>query len=307
MAASLAAFMGESRPRRTATALQPACSTGWHDRSMHGSIADALDTTSEWGTQHAALAVVGPDGDLATSGDGTRELPWASVTKPVIAYTVLRAVEQGSVTLDEPLGPPGATVRHLLAHASGLPPESETPISAPERTRIYSNVGFDLLGQLLAERARLPIATVVTQEVLDPLGMTHTRLVGGAAAGMSGPLVDLARFGRELLRPTLVGPATLATATTLAFPGLAGVLPGLGRYEPLDWGLGFELRDAKHPHWTGTTNSPETFGHFGASGTFLWVDPVAGIALACLTDRPFGPWALEAWPALSDAVLAALA
>jgi CubicO group peptidase (beta-lactamase class C family) len=122
---------------------------------------------------------------------------------------------------------------------------------------------------------------------------------------MTGPLVDLAWLGRELLRPTLLKSATLATAVTVAFPGLAGVLPGLGRYDPLDWGLGFELRDAKAPHWTGRTNSPETFGHFGASGTFLWVDPIADLALACLTDRPFGPWALEAWPALSDAVLEA--
>ena len=303
---SLAVRTGESRPRRTTAALQPACSTGWHDPSMHGSIADALGATRDWGAGHAALAVVGPDAVLGTIGDGARELPWASVTKPVVAYAVLRAVEQGSVSLDEPLGPPGSTVRHLLAHASGLPPESTTPISAPERTRIYSNAGFDLLGQLLADRARLPVAQVVEQEVLEPLGMTHTRLVGRPAAGMHGSLADLASFARELLRPTLVSTVTLEHATTLAFPGLAGVLPGFGRYEPLDWGLGYELRDAKQPHWTGTANSPETFGHFGASGTFLWVDPVVGIALACLTDRPFGPWALEAWPAVADAVLAAV-
>lgn len=273
---------------------------------MHGSIDDALAVVRTWGIDHVALTVVGPDGDLATIGDGSRELPWASVTKPVVAYAVLRAVEQGSVSLDEPLGPPGATVRHLLAHASGLPPETLTPISPPERTRIYSNIGFDLLGELLADRAGLRIAEVVAEEVLRPLGMARTRLVGRPAAGMHGSLDDLARFARELLRPTLVGAATLADATTVAFPGLAGVLPGLGRYEPLDWGLGFELRDAKQPHWTGTANSPDTFGHFGASGTFLWADPVAGIALACLTDRPFGSWALEAWPTVSDAVLAAL-
>jgi CubicO group peptidase (beta-lactamase class C family) len=273
---------------------------------MHGSVDAALAAVRTWGTDHAALTVVGPDGDLATIGDGTRELPWASVTKAVVAYAVLRAVEQGIVSLDEPLGPPGATVRHLLAHASGLPPETLTPISPPERTRIYSNIGFDLLGELLVERAGQRIGDVVAQDVLRPLGMTRTRLVGRPAAGMHGSLDDLARFARELLRPTLVGAATLASATTVAFPGLAGVLPGLGRYEPLDWGLGFELRDAKQPHWTGMANSPETFGHFGASGTFVWVDPMAGIALACLTDRPFGPWALDAWPTVSDAVLAAL-
>ena len=90
----------------------------------------------------------------------------------------------------------------------------------------------------------------------------------------------------------------------MQFPGLTGVLPGFGRMEPNDWGLGFELRDGKHPHWTGSRNSPATFGHFGRSGTFLWVDPERRVALGVLTDEPFGDWAVAAWPALSDAVLA---
>jgi CubicO group peptidase (beta-lactamase class C family) len=89
----------------------------------------------------------------------------------------------------------------------------------------------------------------------------------------------------------------------VAFPGLVGVLPGFGRQDPNDWGLGPELRDHKSPHWTGSHNSPRTFGHFGQAGGFLWVDPEAGLACACLTDRPFGPWAAEAWPALADDVL----
>ena len=91
----------------------------------------------------------------------------------------------------------------------------------------------------------------------------------------------------------------------MQFPGLVGVLPDWGRYEPLDWGLGFELRDAKSPHWTGTRASPRTFGHFGGSGTFLWVDPDARLALACLTDRAFGDWAKAAWPRLADDVSSA--
>jgi CubicO group peptidase (beta-lactamase class C family) len=76
--------------------------------------------------------------------------------------------------------------------------------------------------------------------------------------------------------------------------------------EPNDWGLGFELKDGKRPHWTGELNSPATFGHFGRSGTFLWIDPDAGIGLACLTDREFDDWAKAAWPRLSDSVLAEL-
>jgi CubicO group peptidase (beta-lactamase class C family) len=74
--------------------------------------------------------------------------------------------------------------------------------------------------------------------------------------------------------------------------------------EPNDWGLAFELRDRKSPHWTGTLASPRTFGHFGASGTFLWVDPDAALACALLADREFGNWAKEAWPRFSDAVYA---
>jgi CubicO group peptidase (beta-lactamase class C family) len=132
--------------------------------------------------------------------------------------------------------------------------------------------------------------------------MSGTRLAGTPAAGAVGPLRDLAALGRELLAPTLV-PDLLARATTTAFPGLTGVLPGFGRQDPNDWGLGFEIRDGKRPHWTGRTNSAATFGHFGQSGSFLWVDPAAGVACACLTDRPFGEWAATCWPELSDQVV----
>ncbi len=97
--------------------------------------------------------------------------------------------------------------------------------------------------------------------------------------------------------------STLALATAVAFGGLPGVLPGFGRYDPCDWGLGVEVRGSKAPHWTGTGNSPSTFGHFGQAGGFVWVDPDAGLAAASLSDRDFGPWARTAWPALSDAVV----
>jgi CubicO group peptidase (beta-lactamase class C family) len=118
-----------------------------------------------------------------------------------------------------------------------------------------------------------------------------------------GPLSDLLVLAAELQVPRLVAASTLGAATTVAFPGLAGVLPGFGRFDPCDWGLGFELRDAKTPHWTGTRNGSATFGHFGQSGAFVWVDPDAGLACAAACDRAFGPWATTAWPELADAVL----
>jgi len=135
------------------------------------------------------------------------------------------------------------------------------------------------------------------------VGLAATRLEGSPAWGAVGPLEDLLALGRELLAPRFVAEETIAEATAVAFPGLVGVLPGFGRQDPNDWGLGFEVRDRKSPHWTGTRSSPSTFGHFGRAGAFLWVDPDAGLACACLTDREFDDWAVGAWPALSDAVL----
>jgi hypothetical protein len=114
---------------------------------------------------------------------------------------------------------------------------------------------------------------------------------------------DLLALAAELLAPTIVSPATLAAATDVAFPGLRGVLPGYGRFDPCDWGLGFEVKGTKDPHWTGTRTTAETFGHFGRAGGFLWVDPVAGLACATLSNRDFGPWAVTEWSTLADAVV----
>ena len=267
---------------------------------------EALMQVDEWPPEHAAVAVVGPDGVRAWRGDESREYRWASITKLVTALAVLVAAEEGVVDLDEAAGPPGATVRHLLAHASGLPFDGTVPIAQPGERRIYSNTGFELLAQHLAARAEMAFEEYLTEAVLAPLEFSG-ELRGSAASGLYGTLLDLTDLARELLAPTLVSAETLDEATTVNFPGLDGVLPDFGRMSPNDWGLGFELRDAKTPHWTGGSNSPRTFGHFGGSGTFLWVDPDARLALGFLGDLDFDQWkdeAKEVWPALSDAVLA---
>jgi CubicO group peptidase (beta-lactamase class C family) len=264
---------------------------------------NALRQIEDWPAATAA-AVVLHDGDEAASrGPRDRVLRWASVTKLVTAMAALVAAEEGVVDLDEPAGPEGSTVRHLLAHASGLPFEPGAPDGRPGRRRVYSNVGFEVLAAHIAARAEMEFSKYLAEGVLRPLGM-RSELRGSPASELFGTLDDLQRLARELQRPTLVAPETLAEATSVQFPGLAGVLPDLGRMDLNDWGLGFELRDEKSPHWTGMRNSPRTFGHFGGSGTFLWVDPDAGVALGVLTDLDFGDWAKEAWPRLSDAVLA---
>lgn len=268
---------------------------------------EALDQIGSWPAPTAAVGVVSREGVIDERGPRDVVLRWASVTKLLTAYAVLIAAEEGVLDVDEPAGPSGSTVRHLLAHASGLPFEGDVPIAGPGERRIYSNTGFDLLGTTVAERADMPFGDYLRAAVLEPLGLAGADLRGRPSEGIWGTLVDLVAFGRELLEPTLVAPETLAEATAVAFPGLVGVLPGLGRQDPNDWGLGFEIKGAKRPHWTGASNSPRTFGHFGGAGTFLWVDPHVHAACACLTDLEFGEWAIAAWPPLADAVLAELA
>ncbi len=266
---------------------------------------DPLALVDSCQTQGGAVAVVGGTDRtvLAVGGDVLRSSRWASVTKLATALAVLVAVEEEVLDLDEPAGPPGATVRHLLAHASGLAFDEERTLAPPGRRRIYSNTGFEVLGTFLATRVAMPFERYLYEAVTEPLGLEGTRLEGSPAAGLVGPLDDLSRLAAELLAPTLVAPTTLRLATTVAFPGLAGVLPGFGFHGAQDWGLGFEVRDGKWPHWTGSRCSPATFGHFGASGSFLWVDPGIGLACAALSGRPFGAWARHAWPALSDTVI----
>ncbi|MFZ1880280.1 MAG: serine hydrolase domain-containing protein [Gaiellaceae bacterium] len=261
---------------------------------------DALRQIDGWPCEHAAVGVTGAV--EAAHGDAGLRFPWASVTKLATVVAVLVAAEEGLVDLDEPAGPPGSSLRHLLAHASGLPFDAGAPIARPGTRRIYSNYGFEVAAALVAERAEMTFAEYFGATWAG----TAILLEGSAGSGASGTVADLLELARELQAPRRIAAETLAEATMVQFPGLVGVLPGFGRQDPNDWGLGFELRDGKSPHWTGARNSHATFGHFGRSGTFLWVDPEAGLALGCLTDLAFGDWAADAWPRLSDAVVASM-
>lgn len=267
----------------------------------------ALDAIADWPVPTAAAAVVGPSGVLAEHGDTAHRFALASVTKPLVARAVQIAIEEGVVELDAAAGPPESTVRHLLAHTSGYSMHTDHVMSPPGKRRIYSNYGFGVAAETVGKEADIEFGRYLAEAVFEPLGMTFSELEGGAAAagyGGTSTVADLAVFAADLLRPALVSAEMHADATAVQFPGLNGVLPGFGVQRPNDWGLGFEIRDAKSPHWTGAANSARTYGHFGQSGTFIWVDPDRDLALVALTDREFGDWAYERWPALSDAVIA---
>lgn len=265
-----------------------------------------LDVIADWPVPAASAAVIGRFGVLAAYGDGAREYRLASVTKPLVARAAQVAVEEGVVDLDSPAGPPGATVRHLLSHASGYSMHSAQTLAEPGTRRVYSNFGFGVLAETIESQSGIEFGRYLSEAVFEPLGMTASRLDGGAAAAGFGGIStvdDLVVFAADLLAPRTVSAQLHAEAISVQFPGLTGVLPGFGVQRPNDWGLGFEIRDDKSPHWTGTRNSPRTFGHFGQTGTFLWVDPARELSLVVLTARDFDEWAKPLWPALSDEVL----
>jgi CubicO group peptidase (beta-lactamase class C family) len=271
---------------------------------------EVLRQVEGWGdtyqVPHAGVVIVSGQGPVAQTGDVDVPLRLASVTKLLTAYAVLIGVEEGALGLDDPAGPPGATVRHLLAHTAGYAFESDSGVIAqPGTRRIYSNRGIEELAKHFATASGIPFEEYLAEAVLEPLGMARTELRGSPAYAGWSPAADVARFAGELLAPTLLAPETVTAMVTVQFPGLTGVLPGIGRFDPLDWGLGTERNFGRPKHWSGQNVPGTAFGHFGGSGTFLWADHGLGLATVCLTDRDFGEWALAAWPPLCDDVVAA--
>jgi CubicO group peptidase (beta-lactamase class C family) len=127
----------------------------------------------------------------------------ASLDKELTAAGVMRLVESGRISLEDPVekhleGPWGTTrVRHLLTHTSGLPDEVAarigdrsfatytteqlletirqlTPVAPPGERFLYSDANF-FLSQLVTERASgEPWREFVTREILGPAGMHGT-------------------------------------------------------------------------------------------------------------------------------------
>lgn len=266
----------------------------------------ALETIDRWDVPTAAAAVFDRTGILDRHGMVDAGFELASVSKAIAAIVTHVAVEEGSTGLDDPAGPDGSTVRHLLAHASGLGPDGQV-LEPPASRRIYSNAGFEQLTEHVGDATGMAFPEYARLALVEPLALEASDFSGSPAHGYRSSVLDLCAVLQAVVRNRLLAASTLEAMTTPAFPDLAGVLPGYGSQDPNPWGLGVEVRGDKSPHWTAPGNSARTWGHFGQTGTFVWFDPDAGergLGLVVLTDRDFGPWAVEAWPTLSAAVLA---
>ena len=326
----------------------------------------ALELIDSWVAQGwvdaAAAVVVARSGVLErrTAGAAGHDslFALASVTKPIVALAVLTAAEEGVLALDAPVAehlaeyrdPPRSsiTARHLLSHASGLPesargvsPLEVLPTRPPETRRVYSNVGFHVLGRLLAAATEMPYHRYTHEAVVAPLGMDsylplperdETRALPVRDPGMAEPGVQLFNDRRWRARASAAGGAfatagaigrlvsviltggapllheqTLAEFATVQFPGLDGGLESVPWLRCPDWGLGVNVRGGGSLHWVGDSVSPSTLSHYGASGTLFWADPVRGLGLVCLAARgAYSGWMFQpgGWSELSQRVMA---
>lgn len=238
------------------------------------------------------------------TGDPDRVFELASVTKLLTARAVLVAVEEGVCDLSTPVG--SATVAHFLAHAAGVGFATREYERAPETRRIYSSSGYEVLADFVEKETEIPFSDYLHEAVCQPLGMTNTELYGSAGHGARSTLRDMDVFAQEMMDPRLVADPHYE----VWYPELNGIVLGYGMFKPCPWALGPEVKGCKglsassggqgREHWMGSVLPPETVGHFGQSGTFLWAVPGEHYAVV-LTDRSFGDWAKPLWSEWNDA------
>ena len=300
-------------------------------------------TAQRAGRLPSVAAGVVRDGELVWSaGRGALEEPHddvqyrlGSITKTVTAVAVMRLREAGRLDLDDAVethlpGTPfgNRTVGQLLAHVGGVRAESPTdwwerspglpfdelvaqssPADVPHpagRRFHYSNLGYGVLGELLARLHGRPWAEVVREQVLLPLGMTRTtpRPASRAAQGWAvHPWADVLLPEPEhdavAMAPAGQLWATLADLGRFAaflLDGAADVLPS-AVVEEMGVPAGVDPSD---PGWSAyglglqviRVDGATVIGHGGSMPGFLagvLVDRAAGVGAVALTNSTHGP------------------
>jgi CubicO group peptidase (beta-lactamase class C family) len=218
------------------------------------------------------------------------------------------------------------------------------PVLARGARRVYSNPAYATAAAVVEAASGMAFASYLAAGVTEPLGMTTTTLgladadavawvhdaglwlpgvaLFNAAAFRRMPLPqsggwstarDYTRFLRLVLGQGVVDDVRLLSDTTasamLTNQGgpLAGGVESFMTWDRADWAIGFELRDAKTPHWTGSALSDQAATHFGASGTLCFVDPAHGVCATMFCNRAtYSGWIRrdDAWPAIVADIVA---
>ena len=275
----------------------------------------------------------------------------ASLTK-VVATTpaIMKLYEQGKIKLDDPVtaylpefqgGKSNITVRNLMTHYSGLRPDLDLdpawsgydtgirkalvdkPAGPPGVNFVYSDINFELLGEIVRRVSGQPLDQFARAQIFDPLGMRETtfkpatslvariapteidaatgkplrgvvhdptaRYMGGVAghAGVFSTADDIARYAQAMLDRRFFAPATVELFTSPSSPPDHPILRGLG------W-------DIDSPY---SSNRGDIFprgvsyGHTGFTGPALWIDPVSKSFVVIMTNRvhPKGGRSINEW------------
>jgi CubicO group peptidase (beta-lactamase class C family) len=271
---------------------------------MSVTLAKSFALADSWGAEKLAVGVIDQTGALHVHGDTTHRFRLMSLSKLMLAWATLIAVEDSSISLDDAVGQEGCTVRHLLSHAGGYGFDQTVPNIGPGRRRIYCRrTSYELVAEYVAVKVDMDFGAYLNEAVFEPLGMSSTESRGSPAARIFSTISDLALFAAELRTPKLLARSTYIEATSPQFPHLKGRSPSVGSFDPCHWGLGPEILGVKSPHWMATRNSAVTFGHLGGTKHFIWIDPVANVACFALTEQNLGPEQLKMWPKFGDEVL----
>ncbi|HEY6844518.1 MAG TPA: exo-beta-N-acetylmuramidase NamZ domain-containing protein, partial [Thermoanaerobaculia bacterium] len=263
----------------------------------------------------------------------------ASITK-VVATTpaVWLLIQRGKIAIDDPVQKfipefphPGVTIRHLLTHTSGLRPDldlrdpwsgydtamqlimKEELMNKPGYVFRYSDINFELLGEIVRRVSGEPLNVFAKKEIFDPLGMTDTdfrptaneqrptarvaptemtdgvmlrgvvhdptsRRMGGVAghAGLFITVHDLAKYCRMLLRggSPIFTPEIVQQMTSVQSPANVAVKRAGG----------FDI-DSSFSKPRGEMFPIGSYGHTGFTGGFFWIDPQSKTFFIFLSNR----------------------
>lgn len=328
----------------------------------------SLFTAAEVLVQHRGELVYHASADTTTSqlADNKRRFDFASITKLFTTTAIMCLVDRGQIGLDQPvaeiipeiggrraIGPfeepltgrirsydypqqevdAGViTLRHLLAHISGLPAwiplyraESsgaawqqvfQTTWAYPIGAQIvYSDIGFILLGEVIARTLGTSLDQAIDQLVLQPIGAKQTsfrpdsrvpsvptewcawrqRRIQGEVhdenaarfegisghAGLFGTATDLLRLADATLLSQIAPSKERLLHSSTAQEMLREHANDGDQRRALGWAL--SLPDSScGPRW-----SDASYGHTGFTGTSLWIDPKKSLICVLLTNRVF--------------------